>query len=538
MNLQTTGICPYCEKQRGKVGDLCPEQSCAKKGYHLIPEKWLESAKKMHIKKRLPFDPLLGRYIDRYLIAGKLGEGGMGKVYLAYQMPLERIVAIKIISIQRMDQSGIDRFKAEAKTLSILDHPNIVKIFDYGIEEGRGLPYMVLEYVKHGRTLRQRLFEVKKEYGYIPGSIILQIFEQILSGLGAAHAMGIIHRDMKPSNCLITKIHDNPFMVKILDFGLAKALNENGLADSSLHKDQESFLGTPLYMAPEQNPLNPGPIDARADLYAVAVMLYEIFTGVRPFEGKNIGEILRKKQDLSFRPLDAPEAASLPTALKDFLRKGLAPNPSDRYSSAKEMRDRLRTVLSDAHNFTVDLRGKDAGSSSEIGRWTPPSEPPQDNMSSKDGILKPRFYTLLPYITAPILGLLVVMFFYGIFRGDQHKSFQTQEVAVIEEKEEQVNFIVHEQDVIEAPQLGPTFQSFTISSEPSGALIKVDGIEVGRTPLTYEFAVSGAIEMQRLVEISATLPGYNRASRKVRLCDAVREGVMIELKKKGWEPPL
>jgi len=191
---QAPGICPNCEGRRGQVGEPCPEPICQRKGYCFIPENWYQSANEFSKQRRKPFDSLLGRNLDRYLLIGRLGEGGMGAVYLALQGPLNREVALKLISGLDATQATISRFEREAQAVSLLDHPNIVKLHDFGVasfsgDDGFQVPYMALEYVKHGRTLRRAFAQMREERqgAPIPGDIVLSIFSQILNALGAAH---------------------------------------------------------------------------------------------------------------------------------------------------------------------------------------------------------------------------------------------------------------------------------------------------------------------------------------------------------------
>ncbi|NOZ01772.1 MAG: serine/threonine protein kinase, partial [Deltaproteobacteria bacterium] len=306
MAAEQPGICPNCETRRGPVGDACPSDVCKGKSYHFIPYAWFESSKQLSIRKRRPMDPLLGRYINRYLLAGKLGEGGMGAVYVAIQKPLGREVALKLISGVEISGAAIARFEREARAIALLDHPNIVKLHDYGIGDLEfQVPFMAIEYVRHGRTLRRAFAAVKKESGgQIPGDVVLTIFRQILNALSAAHGDGLIHRDMKPDNVLIMPVAGNPYLVKVLDFGLAKAVSEVSGFDGDL-SHTGLVLGTPYYMAPEQAPTSGRSlVDARADLYAVTVMLYEVFTGIRPFSGDSALAILTQKTDPNHRPMD------------------------------------------------------------------------------------------------------------------------------------------------------------------------------------------------------------------------------------------
>lgn len=377
---EPTGICPNCETRRGPVGEACPADVCQRKGYRFIPVAWYESAKEFAARKQRPVDPLLGRSIDRYLLAGKIGEGGMGSVFLAIQRPLNREVALKVISGVEMTQATIGRFEREARAISVLDHPNIVKLYDYGVGELEfRLPYMALEYVKHGRTLRRALWQMRQESGGAPISsdVVLSIFGQVLHALGTAHGAGIIHRDMKPDNVMLAPVLGNPYFVKVLDFGLAKAVADVAGFDGTVSRTGQ-FLGTPCYMAPEQAPRKGQPVaDGRADLYAVAVMIYEVFTGVRPFEGETALEILSQKTDPAHDPLSFPEARGLPGPLKRFLKRGMAVDPANRFASAEEMLASLQDALSGRRMTAVGMAPGRPGSSDDRPA-TPASPDPAD----------------------------------------------------------------------------------------------------------------------------------------------------------------
>ncbi|NOZ01413.1 MAG: protein kinase [Deltaproteobacteria bacterium] len=367
-------ICPQCEGHEGVVGEICPEPVCRRKPYHLIPENWYLAAREYARKKNRPLDPLLGRMLDKFLLSGLLGEGGMGAVYLALQMPLCREVALKLIAGLELTESSVARFEREARAVAALDHPNIVKLYDYGVAnlEFR-IPYMALEYVRHGRTLKSALKRIKEESGgQVPGAVVLSIFRQILHALSAAHKVGLVHRDMKPDNVMIAAVEGNPHMVKVLDFGLAKAVAEVSGFDGDVSRTGQ-ILGTPYYMAPEQAPgKGRAQVDSRADLYSVAVMLFEMFTGVRPFEGQTPLELLAKKVDPGFRPLDMDEAGCLPTPLRNVLAKGMAINPDNRYSTADEMLADLERAITKRTPTVVGPLIPDAGSSQDKP-VTPPS---------------------------------------------------------------------------------------------------------------------------------------------------------------------
>lgn len=363
------GVCPNCEMHHGVIGEACPEPACARKNYRFIPNDWHKNAKEFANRKRRPLDPMLGRLLDRYLVAGKLGEGGMGAVYLALQMPLNREVALKVIAGLELDDQTIARFEREARAISVLDHPNIVKLHDYGVGEIEfQIPYMALEYVKRGRTLRSALAHIRQENdgAPIPGETILVVFAQILNALGTAHQIGIVHRDIKPDNVMLAPVLGNPYHVKVLDFGLAKAVSDVTGFDNNVSRTGQ-FLGTPYYMAPEQamSASAGHEVDGRADLYAVAVMLFEIFTGVKPFDGETPLEVVTRKVDPEFSPMKLPQAEQLPNELKMFLERGMAKNPDDRFTTASTMLKALEDVLRDGGVTALGLAEGTSGSSTD-----------------------------------------------------------------------------------------------------------------------------------------------------------------------------
>jgi serine/threonine protein kinase len=340
------GVCPHCEAYTGPVGTPCIRPECVKKNYLCIPIRWYDAAKAYSARKNKPIDPLVGRMIERYLLAANIGEGGMGSVYVAIQKPLFREVALKLISDLDLNRHSVGRFEREARAISLLDHPNIVKIHDYGVGDlDKKVPYMALEFLRHGRTLR-KAFAVAAGTGKVEGALVLTIFRQVLNALGAAHAVGIVHRDVKPENVMVVPVHGDPNLVKVLDFGLARLDSD----DSTFEGDAIAsgrLAGTPYYMAPEQIPRKgaSGDIDGRADLYAVTVMLFEILTGVRPFDGDSPLAVLARKLDPSFDPMNQPEAKALSKGIRAFLTKGLSRVPADRFASASQMLEALEAVL-------------------------------------------------------------------------------------------------------------------------------------------------------------------------------------------------
>ncbi len=218
-------------------------------------------------------DPLVGTLIaGKYKIIKKIGEGGMGSVYIADQEPINRKVAIKVLLGKLAeDEVAVKRFEQEARAISRMQHPNTVTIYDFGTEDGR--LYIVMEYLK-GKTLTQ----VLRQDGVLAAPRACKIMRQVCSSLADAHAAGIIHRDLKPDNIFLTEVGGDPDWVKVLDFGVAKLADTEGAGTLT---QTGMIFGTPKYMSPEQ--AEGRPIDYRADIYALGVVLFELLIGRPPF---------------------------------------------------------------------------------------------------------------------------------------------------------------------------------------------------------------------------------------------------------------
>ena len=221
-----------------------------------------------------------GTIIDRYKLLEKLGEGGFGVVWAAQQKkPVKRRVALKIIKLGMDTRQVVARFEAERQALALMDHPNIAKVLDGGSTEA-GRPYFVMELVR-GIPIIEYCDQHK-----LPTRERLELFIKVCHAIQHAHQKGIIHRDIKPSNILIT-LHDGVPVPRVIDFGIAKATQQE-LTEKTIYTRHHQFIGTPVYMSPEQAEMSGLDIDTRSDIYSLGVLLYELLTGMTPFDEKQL----------------------------------------------------------------------------------------------------------------------------------------------------------------------------------------------------------------------------------------------------------
>ena len=286
-----------------------------------------------------PKDPFIGREIlgGEYLILEKIGTGGMGSVYKASQPAMKRMVAIKILHPKLANRKDLtSRFRREARAMSQLTHPNTVKVFVYGELEEDGSLYIVMELLE-GKNLNQA---VRKD-GPIPMDRAIPILIQVCGALQEAHELGIVHRDLKPENIFLSKQGGIADFPKVLDFGLAK-VTERQMQPGSIILTQEGMVfGTPEFMSPEQ--AQGKTLDARSDIYSLAVILYEVLTGKLPFSAKSPMEYIQKHVTEAIIPLSerVPERR-FPKGLDEVLARALSKKPEQRYQTASEFAEALR----------------------------------------------------------------------------------------------------------------------------------------------------------------------------------------------------
>ena len=265
---------------------------------------------------------------DKYRLDRLLGRGGMGAVYAALHVELERPTAIKLLLPDQIsDEQALERFKREARAAARLNHPNVAGTYDFGTLPG-GESYIVMELVE-GETLSERLAAA----GTLPFGEAVLIARQVADGVESAHEGGIVHRDLKPANIIISRDHRGTALVKVLDFGIAKLKETSTTGGMASLTTAGSIMGTPRYMSPEQ--CSDSKVDARSDIYSLGVILYEMLAGRPPFEAPSAMALALKQIQEPPPPLSEARPG-VPDALERLVMWALAKNPADRPQTAAE----------------------------------------------------------------------------------------------------------------------------------------------------------------------------------------------------------
>ncbi|HEX5064051.1 MAG TPA: serine/threonine-protein kinase, partial [Kofleriaceae bacterium] len=369
-------------------------------------------------------DPLLGATVaGRYKIIRKLGEGGMGSVYLAMHTILEKQVALKVLHGEFARKPDlVDRFMQEAKAASRIRHENVIDISDFGVTPD-GHVFFAMELLQ-GHDLHDSIARAKLAGQLLPWSRTKKIFLQICGALAAAHARGIVHRDLKPENVYLIDFLGDPDFVKLLDFGIAKLTDVSNEEGGRKLTKTGMLFGTPEYMSPEQ--ARGENVDHRVDVYAMGCILFQLVTNRVPFEADNFMGVL--SQHLTEQPPSIPpqvfDQIGAPRALADVIDKALEKNRDARWQTIEEFAAAVRQVSGDppAADKSQPMRAANVASPSETTRARPPTGPVVGRQRSETGRVKTQWTgnlhvpeaaepTAKPKSKAPLiigLGVLVV----------------------------------------------------------------------------------------------------------------------------------
>ncbi len=365
-------------------------------------------------------DPLIGQVLDgRYAIEAQLGEGGLGVVYRATQTRLGRLVAVKVLAEHARSASLRARFEREARSLATLVHPNIVQIIDFGIADDA--PFLVMELLE-GRPLNEAIragIELERAF---------EIGRTIVGAVAYAHARRIVHRDLKPANVFLQRGPDGDEIPRVLDFGLAKFLDQEG--DAAMLTNAGAILGTPSYMSPEQ--ASGTPSDTRSDVYSLGIVLYELLAGVRPFRGAP--EDLLRMHLFTETPTLESARPGIPYGMEldAILRRATAKAARDRYADAGELLAALDALPplgrmpSRSNAGKAPARAPDFSLEATVA--AAPSTKAKANATENPKPAEPRRIGLL-LLVAGVLAIAVVGGAIAAFAGDDDEPGEAGEPA-------------------------------------------------------------------------------------------------------------
>jgi serine/threonine-protein kinase len=331
-------ICPICSRRFPDEALFCPDDGA---GLVPMPERTMNVGEPEPI---LDQDNLVGTSIfGDYIIKKKLGEGGMGAVYLAENKSIDQKIAIKVLhGHAAQNEELVKRFNREAQAISRLTHPNIIRVFIFG-RTPEGLIYLAMEFVE-GKPLR----DIIQDGGRIDELRAIGMLRQVLHALHEAHEIGIVHRDLKPDNIMLTRFRGVDDYVKVLDFGIAKVKQPDGKAQQKLTQAGVVY-GTPEYLSPEQAQAKE--LDGRSDLYSTGIILYEMMTGMVPFQSNTAVAILASHvYDQPKKPSEITKRSIHPK-MERIIMRAIEKDPNKRYATAMEF-------LADLESLESELAGE------------------------------------------------------------------------------------------------------------------------------------------------------------------------------------
>jgi serine/threonine-protein kinase len=412
-------------------------------------------------------DPNLGRVLaGQFRIDALLGQGGMGMVYRGVQLSVNRAVAIKLITASAPNQTElVQRFRREAEATARLSHPNTVRLFDFGVTDSQEL-YMVMELLT-GSDLSGHLQEGQP----LPLAEALQITRQVLQALSEAHALGVVHRDLKPGNVFLARVHGGDVVAKVMDFGIAGIEQARETQKLTM---TGAVIGTPAYMSPEQ--AQGLPVDARSDLYSLGVMLFEMLTGRPPFEADTVVSLLLAHVTKP-PPRLADMRPSFPqlTAAQSVLDHLLAKTPEQRFASAAAALEAIDALASGSQT-PVTTNSRAAGfAPTAFASMASPETPLGWTLSETQGHSPSR----RPRIAGLLIGAaLLTAAGLAIWRMRTPTPSSPPSAASVP-----------------AAEPADALHSVTIASSPKGASVLLNGAELGKTPYTLQFKRATALKV-------------------------------------------
>jgi serine/threonine protein kinase len=491
-------------------------------------------------------DPLIGRVInDRFKITALIARGGMGKVYRAEQAPLGRVCAIKVLNPNyagEHDPEFHKRFFLEASIASKLTHPNTVTIFDYGRTDDE-IYYMAMEYLE-GHTLHRAI----REAGHFPEERGAHIARQICRALREAHSLGVIHRDLKPANIFLVEHGDETDFVKVLDFGLVKNVSGDGKGEDLTQTGL--FMGSPKYMAPEQ--IRGDKVDARTDIYALGIIMYEMTTGKVPFDRPNSVNILMAHVNEDAPPMRQMNPnIQLSPAFEETVGRCMAKDPDQRFRSMDEVLAALKRMGGAALTATISgvgtgeyrsLSGSGSGPQvTQNGNASSGANPAFLSPSGSDPGSIPSPLTVpsdSPAVGAPLItqppgksgskGMLVAavvgaLALAGIFGYVMLRPGHTTAIPGTPQGATSIPTAAAPTDTASsAPAPAPTnsLVKVRIITDPDGASVKEDGVELcSSTPCDILYKGSDA-DPNKQHKLTISRNGYRNESRSVTIGDS------------------
>ncbi len=460
-------------------------------------------------KPKSKIDDMLGETLGSYRILSLIGEGGMGRVYLAEHKKLGREVALKLLRTEyAVRREGVQRFFNEAQAVNRIGHPNIVDITDF-VELETGQTFIIMELLQGSD-----LSEIQRQSKWpMPIHRAMHIALQVCEALEAAHKSGIIHRDLKPDNIFIVNSATKKDFVKLLDFGVAKLLYDSGDADG-WQTAAGAVIGTPAYMSPEQ--ASGIPADSRSDIYSLGAILYELFTGYPVFQAKSFGEyVVKHMNDDPIPPRDLADAPKIPSSLERVILRCLEKDPNRRYASMSEL-------------------------SNDLGRAVATVETALHYSPQRVGRRRARSRILLVLIILlGVGGLAVGAFLLASGLSINEVTQPRQETQVPSHHSER-----RREKAVSVQHLPPTktkgvSAKLTLHTEPEGAEVFRKGnypedeeTRLGKTPLVFQMATTN-----EEVELVFRLAGYEEAVEKVIVADNLMVSVALERKDGALKSP-